>query len=113
MSNYKALGIEKDMQVEFSNYNKSELVQLIDSGYFEHPCISNRKSEAEYCEIEIIDCSYSNWWYKDLFGHKFFCRIRFSNYGRGRFISEFVGVKLTSKKEITFKTFSPSDVIII
>lgn len=101
------------MKIEFSNYNTSELSQLMNSCYFDNPYITNRKAEAEYCEIEIIDCSYSDWWYKDLFGHKFFCRIRWDNHGRGRFISEFIGVKLTSKKEIQFRTFSPNDVIII
>lgn len=101
------------MQIEFSNYNKSELSQLIDSCYFDHPYIHDRYKEADYCEVEIIDCSHSDWWYRNLFGHKFFCRIVWQDYGKGKFISEFVGVKLTSKKEIKFRSFKPSDVIII
>lgn len=112
MSNYKALGIEKEMNEEFNLLSKSELQFLMESCYFDNPNIVKRKQNEEYCEIEVIDCP-NNFWYKNLIGQKFFCKIRWRDYGRGRFISEFLGVKLTSTKEIQFRAFSPSDVIII
>lgn len=112
MSNYKALGIEKDMNVEFDNYNKSALQILLDSCYFDHPSITNKVKNGEYCTIEVIECE-NNFWYKDLIGFQFFCRISFRDYGHGRFISEFTGVKLSGNREIKFRGFDPKDVIII
>lgn len=101
------------MSEEFSIYEDSKLTSLLKSCYFENPSIQSLKKDAEYCQIRVIDCSYEFWWYNNLIGYDFFCRIRYNDYGRGRFISEFVGVKLSKNKEIVFKTFKPSDVIII
>jgi hypothetical protein len=115
LSNYKALGIEKDMQIEFSNYdNLSELQALMNSCYFEKPYITERKKEAHYCTVEVTDCKHDDWWYSKLIGLKFFCRIKFERYNDSSTnITEFVGVKLTKNKEIIFRHFDPADVIII
>ena len=113
MCNYKALKIEKYMQEEFSNYDNSSLKALMDSCYFEYPMITNREKEASYCTIEVIDCSYDDWWYSKLIGFQFFCKIIFGKNRNGEFIKEFLGVKLTKNKEIVFRSFEPSDVIII
>lgn len=115
MCNFKALGIEKDMDVEFSNYeNPSELQALMNSCYFKSPYITERKTEAHYCMVEVIDCKHEAWWYANLIGLKFFCRIDFEKLNDSSTqIKEFIGVKLTKNKEIIFRSFNPADVIII
>lgn len=113
LPNLKALGIEKDMNNEFESIPKTELQTLIDSSYFQNPHIANRPEKGEYCEIEVLDCENESWWYKDLIGYRFFCEIVYGNFGYGRYIKEFLGVKLTNNKTIVFRSFSPKDVIII
>lgn len=115
MANFKALGIEKDMNDEFTNYeNPSELQVLMNSCYFENPYITNRKKDAHYCMVEVMDCKHDSWWYANLIGLKFFCRIDFTKYNDSTTqIKDFVGVKLTKNKEIIFRNFDPADVMII
>lgn len=113
LPNLKALGIEKDMNGEFSLIPKTDLQTLIDSSYFQNPYITDRPKGGEYCRIEVLDCASESWWYKDLIGFTFFCEIRYGDYGYGKFIKEFVGVKLTRNKKIIFRNFKPEDVIII
>lgn len=113
MSNYKALGIEKEMTYEFNTWNESDLKKLIDSEYFLYPHITSRKDGKEFCMIEVVDCEHENWWYSKLIGFKFMCEIVFGDYGHGRFIKTIKGVKLTKNKIIYFRDFSPKDVSII
>ncbi len=111
MSNYKALGIEKEMNEEYSFWNGSDLKKLIDSEYFYLPYISKREP-SEYCEITVADCQGENWWYKNLIGFNFFCKIIYMRYADNkRFVTEFRGVKLTNTKEIIFRGFDPKDVV--
>ncbi len=113
MANFKALGIEKDMNAEFKNYAESDLKKIMDSSFFEHPYITNKRKGESYCTIEIVSCQYENWWYKNLIGMQFFCKIRFDNQNGKKYIKEYVGVKLTNTKEIIFRSFDPKDVIMI
>ena len=75
--------------------------------------VTNRRKNQSYCEIEVISCEHESYWYKNLIGCRFFCRIIFCDYGYGKFIKEFVGVKLSKNKEIIFRSFDPKDVIIL
>jgi hypothetical protein len=113
MSNYKALGIDKEMSYEFSTWNESDLKKLEDSEYFMSPSITDRKEAKEFCHIRVTDCEHDNWWYSKLLGFEFMCEIKYGDYGRGKFIRSFVGVKLTKNKIIYFRDFSPKDVSII
>jgi hypothetical protein len=113
MTNFKALGIEKEMQQCFEDIDATELQKLMNSCYFDYPHITNRKKGSEYCTIMVMSCKHESWWYNDLIGLEFFCKIEYKDYGRGRFISNFQGVKLTNTKEIWFRCFEPEDVIII
>ena len=113
LPNFKSLGIEKCMGEEFEYIPKTELRTLIDSEYFKTPHISNRMYGDEYCEIEVLECENDAWWYKNLIGHRFFCKIVYGNYGYGKFIKEFMGVKLTHNKMIIFRSFPPQDVMIV
>ena len=108
MPNYKALGIYNEIESEFSSWQDSDLKKLIDSEYFYLPHISKREP-SEYCEIIVTGCQNKNWWYKNLIGFKFFCKIIYSQ----RLVTEFKGVKLTNTKEIIFRGFDPKDVLII
>ena len=101
------------MQEEFSNYESSSLQRLMNSCYFDNPYITNRKQNESYCMVEVVDCLHENWWYAELIGLQFFCRIIFAKNQNGEFIKEFKGVKLTKNREIIFRDFAPSDVIII
>lgn len=111
MTNYSALGIDKEMGEEFDNYNPTILQQLTDSCYFDNPHKTNRKEGASYCIIEVNDCQNDSWWYSKLIGHQFFCRINF-HYNTTN-IKEFIGVKLTKNHELIFRGFDPKDVSII
>ncbi len=113
MSNYKALGIEKEMNYEFSTYNESDLKKLVDSEYFNNPHITARKDGKEFCNVRVIDCEQDNWWYNKLIGFEFFCEIMYADYGFGKFVKEFRGVKLTKNKIIYLRDFSPKDVSIL
>ncbi len=113
MTNFKALGIEKDMDAEFKTHVDSDLKKIMDSEYFNHPSISRRHTGENYCTIEVVSCQQKDWWYKDLIGMQFFCRIQFRIYNGKKHIKEYVGVKLTSSKEITFRGFDPKDVIML
>jgi len=112
MSNYKALRIEKEMELEFDSKNPSELKILMDSCYFEHPLITKR-DPSEYCEVLVTDCQNPTWWYNDLIGFKFFCQIRYVSGTNKQIISDFTGVKLTKNKRIIFRGFDPKDVMIL
>lgn len=107
------LGIKKVMDSEFDLIPKSELQRLIDSEYFNQPMVTTRPNDGEYCEVEVLDCENEGWWYKDLIGYKFFCQIIYGDYGYGRFIKEFKGVKLSNGKMVVFKSFSPKDVSVV
>lgn len=109
MANFKSLKIENEMTEEFSNYEKSKLKKLLESSYFENPHITNKQENQIYCTIKVIDCKYENWWYYNLIGFSFFCRIIFQEDQ----IKEFKGVKISDRKEIIFRDFDPDDVIII
>ena len=111
LPNFKALGISKDMNDAFENIKKTDLKLLIDSEYFNSPLIVDRKTESEFCEVEVF-CENEGYWYSHLSGLTFFCEIVYKNYGYSRFISEFKGVKLTNNKMIVFRSFKPEDVII-
>lgn len=113
MTNFKALGIEKDIIEYQSQINNNTLSNLINSSYFDHPLISKRQENQIYCNIRIINCQHDDLWYRDLIGCVLFVKIRYQNFTYGRYISEFVGVKLTSTKEITFRSVSSKDAIII
>jgi len=113
MTNFKALGIETEIKEEFADYKETELFKLLKSSYYDSPYITKRQQSAEYCMIEVTSCSFPDWWYNDLIGFQFFCRIVYKDYGRGKEIVEFKGVKLTKTKEIIFRDFKPSDVMII
>lgn len=109
--NWKYIGIEKEINEEFSLYKKTDLSILMDSSYFNNPLI-RRREPGEFVEIEVISCN-DSFWYKDLIGFTFFTRIRYKNYGNGKFMQEFIGVKLTNTKEILFRSFPAKDVIIL
>lgn len=111
--NFKALGIEKEMKDEFQYFNDSNLSKIVNSTYFECPLIKRREKEADYCMIEVTSCKYDNWWYNDLIGFEFFCRIIYRNIRGSKVIYEFLGVKINNNKEIVFKSFDPTDVCII
>lgn len=113
MTNYKALGIDKDMDAEIKKYPETELQRLMSSSYFDHPYITKRVSGTAYCMVKVISCKNDGWWYKNLLDLDFFCKIRFTKYSGERFISEFVGVRLSNSKEIIFRSFDPEDVVII
>jgi len=113
LPNFKRLGIDKEMTLEFNEHNETDLQKLIKSSYFENPYITNRTDGAEYAEVEVIKCRYDSWWYSNLIGFTFFCEIQYSDYGRGRFIKDFLGVKLSKNKKIVFRHLDPEDVIII
>lgn len=114
MSNYKALGIEKEMQEVFNGHDKTDLTILEESEYFYCPYITKRQDGEVYCNVSIISCSHKDWWYKNLIGWTFFCRISFGKYPNGqKYIREFEGIKITKTKSIIFKGFDPKDVIII
>jgi len=113
MGNYRALGVEKEMQNEFDSLNPSDLKMLMDSSYFEAPYITRRNADAVFCEIMVIDCQHKDWWYKNLIGFKFFCEIIYKRCERGTYISRFVGVKLTGTKKIIFRDFDPKDVAVL
>ena len=113
MCNFKALGIDKEMTYEFNTWNESDLKKLVDSEYFNQPSISARKDGKEFCYVRVIDGEHNSWWYANLIGFEFMCEIKYSDYGRGKFVSEFKGVKLTKNKIIHFRGFSPKDVSII
>lgn len=114
MSNYKALGIEKEIKSEFSQWQDSDLKKLIDSEYFYLPHISKR-APSEYCNIRVIDCQNTAWWYNKLIGFEFFCKIEFFNdrFSKCKEVKRFIGIKLTNSKEIIFRDFDPKDVSII
>lgn len=112
LPNFKALGIDKDMTDAFNSIDKSELQLLIESEYFNHPLITDRKKESEFCEVEVFCENKKGYWYDGLCGLTFFCQIIYRDYGYGRFISEFKGVKLSNSKMIVFRSFNPEDVII-
>ena len=113
MSNHIALGIEKEMEDEFKSYTESDLKKLMGSSFFAHPYITMKKREQSYCTIEVVSCQHKDWWYKNLIGMQFFCRIVFDNYNGKKSIKEYVGVRITSAKEIVFRSFDPKDVILI
>lgn len=112
MSNWARLGIEKEMTEAFGALDTKQFLLLQQSEYFLHPHITKREP-AEYCEIEVWKCQSDNWWYKDLIGLTFFCEIRFDETHGHRYIKEFIGVKLSEKKKIIFRSFAPDDVFII
>lgn len=112
MSNYKTLGIEKEIESEFNNWNDSDLKKLIDSEYFYLPYVSKREP-SEYCEIMVVDCQNEKWWYNKLIGLKFFCKIIYLEINNNKIIKEFKGVKLSNSKQIFFRCFDPKDVIIL
>jgi len=114
MSNYKALGIGKEMEEVFNRHNKSDLVLLEESEYFNHPYIQRRKEGESYCNVSIVSCSGKDWWYKNLIGWTFFCRIYFNTLPNGmKYVTDYKGVKLTKNKEILFRGFAPEDVVMI
>jgi hypothetical protein len=113
MTNFKALGIEKDMTAEFKNHADSDLKKIMDSEYFTHPHITKRREGQSYCTVEVISCDHKDWWYRDLIGMQFFCKIKFDNYNGKKSVREYIGVKLSGSKEIIFRGFEPKDVIII
>lgn len=113
LTNYTALGIEKEMNEVFNSEKKDDINLLIKSSYFENPSIQKRRSDGFYCSIIVTSCQSEMWWYRDLIGYTFFCRIRYRIQNDIFIISEFVGVKITKTKEILFRTFDPKDVIII
>jgi len=113
LPNFKALQIERDMIQEFSYYQASDLNLLIESSYFQNPYITKRKENEIYCNVRVVDCENEYYWYRNLIGFDFFCKIIYKNYGYGKFISEFTAVKLTGTKEIKFRSFSAKDVSII
>jgi hypothetical protein len=76
MTNYKALGIEKEMD-EIFNSEVDNINLLIQSSYYDNPYIQKRKSNEYYCSIIVVSCQSNMWWYKDLIGYSFFCRIRY------------------------------------
>jgi hypothetical protein len=108
-SNYKSLGIEKEMSLEFSNYKESDLQRLQKSDYFDNPHITKRQENAHYCMVMVIDCQHESWWYANLIGLTFFCRVKYTN----NRIVEYIGVKLTKNKEIIFRTIDAKDVLIV
>lgn len=112
---YKHLGIEKEMNQALEEFNKTDLQLLEESEYFKHPHIQKRDG-GEFVEVEVIDCQQDNWWYKNLIGFTFLCRIGFRSCihtKAGRYVKEYTGVRLTNTKEIVFRSFDPADVIII
>ncbi len=113
MTNFKALGIEKDMDAEFKTHGDSDLKKIMDSEYFNHPYITKKREGQSYCTVEVVSCLHDNWWYKDLIGMQFFCRINFHNQNGKKYVSEYIGVKLTNSKEIIFRGFDPKDVILL
>ena len=112
---YKHLGIEKDMQEEFSAFNQTDLQLIESSGYFANPLIKNRNDGGEFVEVEVIDCKNPQWWYDKLIGFTFLCRIDFRTcqYRKTRYVYQYIGVRLTGTKELVFRSFDPADVIII
>ncbi len=113
MTTFEALGIEKDMDAEFKTHAESDLKKIMDSSYFAHPYITKKSQGESYCTVEVVSCQYKDWWYKNLIGMQFFCRIRYSIHNNKKYINEYIGVKLTSSKEITFRSFDPKDVIML
>jgi hypothetical protein len=113
LPNYKMLGIGKTMNEEFDSLPKTDLQKLIKSSYFQAPLIINRRDSSEFCNIEVIGCEAENWWYKDLTGFEFFCEIKYRTYNGRKTVVGFKGVKLSGKKMIIFRDFSPKDVIMI
>lgn len=114
MCNYKALGIEKEIKLEFDSFKKSDLERLQNSCYMKDPYITTRNKEASYCTVMIVDCQYSNWWYADLIGLCFFCEIYWGKYPDGsRYIRELTCVRITTKKRIITKTINPKDALIV
>lgn len=111
MNNFKTLGIDKEMAYEFNLWSKSDLSLLIECEYFYMPYISKRTT-GNFCNVRVIDCHNQLWWYKKLIGFEFFCKVNIYNYDKTNEIKEFMGVKLTDKKMITFRSFDVKDVII-
>lgn len=113
MPNWKYLGIEKEASEMFSEFEKTDLQLLMESSYFEHPMLTNRKKDAEYCIIEITDCQDEGWWYSKLIGFQFFVRIEWRTFASNKVVSDFKGVRLLKNKEIVFRSIDPKDAIII
>jgi len=114
MTNFKTLKIEKEIEQEYNVRPKQELSLLLNSCYFDYPSISKREPGGEYCTVRVIDCQNSSWWYKDLIGLEFFCRIRFGAFpDKTKYVKGYYGVKLTTNKEITFNDFDPKDVVMV
>lgn len=111
---YKHLGIEKEMNAAAEELSKTDLQLIEESGYFDHPSVRRRES-GEYVEVEVLDCKNNSWWYKNLIGFTFMCRIDFRtcSYTGNRYVKEYIGVRLTGTKEIVFRSFDPADVTII
>jgi len=114
-TNFKAIGIGKEMTELFNSLEASELNLLNESEYFICPYIDKRKEGDKYCDIVVNDCQHSDWWYSKLIGMKFFCEINFSycHYRNLNYISRIVGVRLTNTKVIKFRCFDPKDISII
>jgi hypothetical protein len=114
MTNFKALGIEKDMTTLFNSLEASDLNLLEESSYFDHPSISARQ-QTSFCDIIVTDCQHKDWWYKNLIGMKFTCEINFTHcrHSNTKYISRLVGAKVTNTKIIRFRDFDPKDVSII
>lgn len=113
MCNYKALGIDKEMNQFYENTRMEDLKKLNDSEYFRHPSISRRQSGQEYCTVKVIGCKNDSWWYRELDGFEFFCEIRYGYFLGKKVVKDYVGVLLTNTKVITFRGFDPADVIIV
>jgi len=107
------LGIDKEMSKLFQEYKKEDLNLLEASEYFTCPYIQRRKENQFYCKIFVSACSHEFYWYKNLIGYTFFCRLYFGFYPDGsKYIRECKGIRLTNKKEIIFRGFDPKDIFI-
>ena len=94
---------------------ESELSRLEKSCCYENSYPQKRKPEQVYATIEVVSCQHDLWWYKDLIGMEFFCRLVFY-FDRNRsikYLKDAEVIALTNTKQITGRSFSPDDIIIL
>jgi len=94
---------------------ETELKRLEKSFCYENAYPQLRKKECTYGYVEIVSCQSDDWWYKDLIGMEFLCRLYFrkSHHTKYKYLSDVTAVALTKSKEIIGRSFDPKDIIII
>lgn len=99
------------MILDRSHYTKDEL-EIIDKEMY-GSTLPKRREPGEYAFVSLASCSSDGWWYKDLVGLNFFCKLTFSEYRGKKVLKDAMPVQLVKNTVIIGRAFHAKDVIIL